>query len=222
MKKIILSFFLVFLQTGIAQKKYNFDYVLEFNTYKTEKHSLNTYLVNSKDNSFLLHYKFKNDSCLISMIDRKGLSVNSKCLKNDFIRAETISNDCSSVTKFENPFRFKIKEYFFIEHKDTLLKNKYYHHYSIKSNKSLKYQKRKNIAEYHYIVDRESNSFLPFLMHTTPFNEWVEEKNIPNGILYMFYSENLDGKVVFKMELKKIVKIDKNLTIPIECDYTLN
>ena len=41
--------------------------------------------------------------------------------------------------------------------------------------------------------------------------------------VYLFkiiYYTNLKGEITFKQELLNVVKIDKYLTIPEECDYT--
>lgn len=43
---------------------------------------------------------------------------------------------------------------------------------------------------------------------------------LPNGLFKIIYYTNLKGEITFKQELLNVVKIDKYLTIPEECDYT--
>jgi hypothetical protein len=90
----------------------------------------------------------------------------------------------------------------------------------MKCNKSLSYQKRNKIVTSHYIIDKNSEQFKPFLYHTTVYNKWVETLELPNGIIKMKYDVNVEGKIIFKQELIKVIQINKFFTIPDECDYT--
>jgi len=179
--------------------------------------------VNSNNNDFFIEFTNYKDSTHVDfrMIDRdKEISVRSKANKEFSFKSEVVNIDCNDVIKSGNPNKHKIKEYDFVNYNDTLINDTLYYHYAVKSNKSLSYIKRKKIVEYHYIVSKESPNFLPFLTDSTPYEEWKSEKNIPNGFLKMMYYFNSDKKVVFRFELKSLIKIDKKLIIPKDCNYT--
>ena len=221
-------FFLLLLclvgSLGFSQKQYHFDYALIYDnpiSVEIETKS-NLYLINSKDNSFRTLVSFEKDSINVSLrlIDYDGLFVNSNVKKEKFYEAETLSNECNSVHRFSNKYKYKIKEYNFIKHQDTIINDTVYYHYSMKCNKSLSYQKRNKIVTSHYIIDKNSEQFKPFLYHTTVYNKWVETLELPNGIIKMKYDVNVEGKIIFKQELIKVIQINKFFTIPDECDYT--
>lgn len=220
MNKIIFFFFLTFLQISFGQKKYHFDYALEFDQKLNfdGKDSVNVFLINSKENSYRLFLMEKESDYKFVMIDYKGNHFNGLLQNQTFIKAETINIECNTVGKYNNLYKDKVKNYFFENLNDTIINDVSYYHYAIKSNKSIKYQKRKKIVTYHYIIDKNSPDFLPFFYKVTPYNEWLKEKNVPNGKPFMIYYVNLEGEITFKMKLKNIVKIDKYFTIPEECD----
>jgi hypothetical protein len=221
-------FFLTFLNitfSTYSQKKYHFDTVLEFDikqcTFNNKKDTIDCFLINSKNNSYVLHVN--NDSLITKFlfIDQNGASVNGQLNSNDFFKAETINNDCNIVRSFTNPYKYQVKNYYYVNLNDTVIDTKSYFHYAIKSNKSLSYKKRKNINTYHYIVEKNNSNFLPFLVSSTSYEEWKKEKNIPNGIPYIIYFEDVEGKITTKMTLKNYIKIDKYFTIPKDCDYSV-
>lgn len=221
MNKVFFFLFFFFLQISFGQKNYLFDYALEFDQkLKFDgKDSVNVFLVNSKENSYRLFLMDKESDYKFVMIDYKGNHFNGFLPTKTFTEAETINIQCNTVGKYNNLYKDKVENYFFENLNDTVINDVSYYHYAIKSNKSLKYQKRKKIVTYHYIIDKNSPDFLPFFYKGTPYNEWEKEKNIPNGKPFMIYYENLEGEKTFKMKLKNIVKIDKYFTIPEECDY---
>jgi GMP synthase PP-ATPase subunit len=73
---------------------------------------------------------------------------------------------------------------------------------------------------YYYIIDKNSEQFKPFLYHATVYNKWIETLELPNGIIKIKYDVNVEGKIIFKQELIKVIQINKFFTIPDECDYT--
>ena len=224
MTRLFLLFF-VFIGSFVnAQKKYHFDYALSYDNpiAITPGNKSNLFFINSKDNSFAM-YVFDNKDSIhlnINLYDFKGLIVTSNIKKDLFYKAETIKNDCSSVLKGSNPFKYKSKEYVFEKLNDTIIKDSLYFHYVLKSIKSLKYQKNNKIVSTHFIIDKESSDFMPFLSHPTIYNNWIETLKLPNGIIKIKYDVDVEGKIVLKQELIKLVKIDKYMTIPEECDYT--
>jgi hypothetical protein len=224
MKRFFLLLFCFVGSLSFSQKQYHFDYALIYdNPISVENETKsNLYLINSKDNSFRTLVSFEKDSINVSLrlIDYDGLFVNSNVKKEKFYEAETLSNECNSVHRFSNKYKYKIKEYNFIKHQDTIINDTVYYHYSMKCNKSLSYQKRNKIVTSHYIIDKNSEQFKPFLYHTTVYNKWVETLELPNGIIKMKYDVNVEGKIIFKQELIKVIQINKFFTIPDECDYT--
>ena len=224
MKRYFLLVICFFGSLGFSQKQYHFDYALIYdNPISVDKETKsNLYLINSKDNSYHTFVSFDKDSIKASLklIDFEGLIINSNVSKGMFYKAETFSSECNSVYRFSNKFNYKTKEYDIVRHQDTTINDTIYFHYSIKSNKSLEYQKRKRIVTSHYIIDKNSEQFKPFLYHSTIYNKWLETLKIPNGIIKIKYDVNVEGKIIFKQTLVKVVQINKVFTIPEECDYT--
>ena len=224
MKRFFLLLFCFVGSLGFSQKQYHFDYALIYdNPISVDKETKsNLYLINSKDNSYHTFVSFDKDSIKTSLklIDFEGLIINSNISKGVFYKAETFSNECNSVYRFSNKFNYKTKEYDIVKHQDTTINDTIYFHYSIKSNKSLEYQKRKGIVTSHYIIDKNSEQFKPFLYQSTIYNKWLETLKIPNGIIKIKYDVNVEGKIIFKQTLVKVVQINKVFTIPEECDYT--
>lgn len=230
MKKII---FLYLLTSSIlfAQKKYLFDYAFavkqSYTINKIDEISFNSiFLVNSQDNSYHLYALDGKDSLNFSMhfIDHNGVSFNSQMSKVNFYKAETISNSCNEVFRYLNPYRRNInqeksKQYNFINYSDTIINDTSYYHYALKSNRKLKYQKRKKIYSIHYIVEKSDSNFLPFANFSLIYEIWKISKTIPNGIPKIIYYTDFKGEKTGKMEIKKI-KVDKYATIPEECDYS--
>ena len=218
-------FFLLFLcfvgSVGFSQKEYHFDYVLLYENssidFKTKTSDL--YFINSKNINYYLGESKNKDSINMNLIflDYNGISSISKIAIQDFYKAEVFANECNSVLKYSNQYKYKANEYTFVKHNDTLMNNVFYFHYEIKSIKSIKYQKRKKIVSTHFIVDKNSSQFSPFFYHSTIYNNWIKTLKLPNGIIKIKYDIDVDGKIIFKQELKKIIKIDKYLTFPNEC-----
>lgn len=226
MKRYFLLVICFFGSLGFSQKQYHFDYALIYdNPISVDKETKsNLYLINSKDNSYHIFVSFDKDSIKTSLklIDFEGLIINSNISKGVFYKAETFSNECNSVYRFSNKFNYKTKEYDIVRHQDTTINGTIYFHYSIKSNKSLEYQKRKGIVTSHYIIDKNSEQFKPFLYQSTIYNKWLETLKIPNGIIKIKYDVNVEDKIIFKQTLVKVVQINKVFTIPDECDYTIS
>jgi hypothetical protein len=224
MKKILILLFLS--QTIYAQKTYKFDYILEYKNKidSTKLISNPTYYVNSKANNYSI-LVFKRDSLNIGLYfgDKNGTKqprVNSDVNESAFNYTKSISVTCEALSySGEYHYKYKVKEYYFENLKDTIIDKIPYYHYVIKSNKPLKYQKRKNIAQSHFIVDKNSTSFLPFFYHPIVYEEWkTDVKIVPNGIIKIKYNTNWENKITDKWVLEKITPIEKELIIPEDCD----
>lgn len=224
MNKTALFFFLVLLQNSIAQNTYSFDYAIEYkqehNVSKLNKSNI-IFLVNTCDNSYYARVAEK-DSLNYSFYfkDFNGNFGKIFLEKESFFKAENIVFKCDFVSKRSGYYDYKSEEYDFSLLNDTIIDDKQFYHYKISSNRSLKYQKRKNIGEYHYIVFKDSPDFLPLLDFETTYLNWKKNKNIPNGMLYILYHKKLDGEIVYKMILNNKGKINKKVIIPEECNYS--
>ena len=222
------SFFLLLVcfvgSLGFSQKQYHFDYALIYDNGITFNRGLisNLFLINSNDNSHHTFVSFDKDSIVASLqlVDFNGLVVNSNMRKEMFYKGQTFTNSCNSVIRFSNRFKDKANDYDFVKHQDTIINDTVYFHYSIKSNKSLAYQKRKEIVTSHYIIDKNSEQFEPFLFRTTEYNKWIKVFKLPKGLIKIKYDVNVEGEIIFKQELIKVIQINKFFTIPDECDYT--
>ena len=220
MKKILLFLFLS--QIYYAQKTYKFDYILEYKNKidSTKLISNPTYVINSKANNYYILI-FKRDSLNIGFLfgdmnGNKRPRINTDVSETAFNKTRSISVTCEAISYTgEYPFKYKVKDYYFENLKDTIIDDTSYYHYVIKSNKPSKYQKRKNIGQTHFIVDKNSPSFLPFINHPTIYEEWkTDMKIIPNGILKIKYNTNWENKITDKWVLEKITPIEKEVVIP--------
>ena len=224
MKRLFLLF-IVFIGSFVnAQKKYHFDYTLlyEFSSIDSKTKTSNLYLINSNSINYYLGESKNKDSININLIflDHNGISSVSSITIQDFYKAEVFSNECNSVVKHTNQYKNKANDYAFVKHNDTLINDVSYYHYEIKSIKSIKYQKRKKIQSAHLIIDKNSQEFTPLLYNPLFYNLYSKTPILPNGLFKIIYYTNLKGEITFKQELLNVVKTDKYLTIPEECDYT--
>jgi hypothetical protein len=224
MKKLFLLLFLS--QAFYAQKTYKFDYKLEYKHKidSTKLLSNPTYFVNSiANNYYILIYKKDSLNIGFHFGDMNGNEqprVISEINESEFIKTKSISVICEALLKSgEYSFKDKVEDYYFENLKDTIIDGISHYHYVIKSNKSLKYQKREKIHQFHYIVDKNSSSFLPFFDFQTVYEEWkTDMKIIPNGIIKIKYYTNWENKVTDKWVLEKITPIEKEIVIPENCD----
>ena len=220
MKKTYVIICLLILCQTFGQIQYDFDYSFSVKgSYDLNKKKFNSvFLVNSKENKHHLYAHESKDSLSFSLhfIDNGGIAFNGTMLKRDFYKAETITNTCSVVLPFHNLYKNKIKEYNFVNLKDTILDGVSYFHYAIKSNRKLKYQKRKKIVTTHFIIDKTDFAFLPFANTSTMYNAWQNSKNIPHGYPKIIFFINTEGVETGRMEITAI-KVDKYATIPQDC-----
>ncbi len=225
MERLLLLFFVFIGSFGFSQKQYHFDYAMLYdNVVKlNDTMSSNLHLVNSKDNSYGLFVSYNKDSTRVNLyfIQYDYTVAKFNLNKDLFFKAETINLDCNTARRYSNPYKYQTENYDFAIYNDTLINDTLYNHYAIKSLKDIKYQKKKKIITSHFITDKNSPDFNPFFYHTTIYNEWLENKGkIPNGVIKILYNINVKGEMTFKQQLNKLIKIDKYITIPEECDFT--
>ena len=225
MKKILFLTVLFLLNHSYSQKKYSFDYALVYNfTSSKQKNTLQfLYFVNSKDNSYFQTAQLKDSlNFEIRLVDQRGVMVHSSLPKNDFYRSETINNSCKYVSNYESLGKNKINDYYYQVEKDTLINDTLYSHYILKSNKGINYTKRKNIPTAHFIVEKTSRDFIPFLPQSIMYEEWISNAKIPFGLAKMIYFTNPDGTWFSTYQLVSSLKSNRFATIPNECDYTVD
>ncbi|RSK39863.1 hypothetical protein [Mangrovimonas spongiae] len=205
-----------------AQKLYKFDYLITYERYFSGEDSTKSYpvsyLTNSKDNSYLAKITYLHDNDIqIIFFKRDVIYANVKTTQQELIKAETISIPCSAITKLKNSHKHLTKNYYFTNLKDTIINNLPHAVYTLQSNYKPRKKRRKKIGKNIYIVDKSTNYHLPILTFSTAYEEWLEEKNIPNGIITQRIYVNHLNKIGSINKLKNIYKIDKKILIPKEC-----
>ena len=223
--KILLFLIVLISIPSYSQKKYLFDYMMEYDFKYTDTSRVRKKIVltNSKDNSYILTVSEKDSlNFQLDFLDINGIRTIVYLDKKSFIKAESISIKCDFVWVSDCISNFKPKKNRFINKSDTLVDSEYYPHYILKSNNP-KREKRKKLGTRHFIIEKNTPFHLPILNLLTPmdYNEWKLEKNIPNGILKeMFLETYRTNKCLNFYKLKQFAKINKYLVVPEECDYT--
>jgi hypothetical protein len=216
MKNILfISFFLIF-SIVYSQKKYSLDYALEFELKNNSKVYKLEYYYNSKDNRTRLFLR-EDDSLNYEMIFAGGenIRIRSSMKKNDFLKATFIENTCDLISKYQYPYEKKLKKYTLVNLRDTLIDGVSYYHYQMKHIKMKK--KHKTV---HFIVDKNSPDCMPFFYNDLFQEIWKKNRIVPNGLPFIVFHKNFKGEIIYKMQLKNVVKINKFFIIPDECDYT--
>jgi hypothetical protein len=224
--KPFLIIFLLISTFCFSQKQYDFDYLIEYEltTYKdsVEKTIKRFYLTNSNKNNYLaVITELDSLNYRMDFKDENGLSFNVNFLKSDLNKAEFINVSCDYVRNYDNPFKFLIKEYDFLNLNDTIIDKVEYSRYKLTSIKPKK-KKRKKLATEFYIIDKKTKFHSPIFYFPTAYEEWKSKKNIPNGIFKERYLIDFYGNLDSKEKLINYTKIDKKVVIKNECDYTKN
>jgi len=224
MKPFLIITFLLISTFCFSQKQYDFDYLIEYEltTYKdsVEKTIKRFYLTNSRRNNYLaVVTELDSLNYTMDFKDENGLSFNVNFLKSDLNKAEFVNIDCDYVRNYHNPFKFRIKEYDFLNLNDTIINGTEYNRYKLTSIKPRK-KKRKKLATEFYIIEKKTEFHLPVFYFPTAYEEWKSKKNVPNGIFKERYLIDFYGDLDSKEKLIKYTKIDKKVVIEDECDYT--
>lgn len=221
--QVLLFLMFAFSLFSFGQKKYSFDYAIQYTYQKndTAKVEKEIFLTNSKDNSYVLYVREKDSlNFKLLFIDQNGLLSTTYLSKKDFFRAETFDLKCEFASRYRNPYKYQTDNYDFIVQKDTLIDNSKYQTFIIKSNKP-KREKRKKLGTSHFIIENNTDFHLPIFEDPTSYEEWKEEKNIPNGIPKQFYLTNyLNNNRSCIHNLVDYIKINKFFVVPKECDFT--
>jgi hypothetical protein len=205
--KTLLRIMLLLISAPIyGQNIYEFDHILEYKNKidSTKLISNPIYFVNSVDNKYhILTYKLDKLNSMFNFFVSDGIKrpqIRESVNTNELFETKLINIECGSIYfKSEYYYKYKVKDYYFENLKDTVIDNTTHYHYVIKSNKSLKYQKRKNIHEIHYLADKNSPFFMPFFNNPTVYEEWkTNKKFVPNGMIKVIYHTNWENKIVNK------------------------
>jgi hypothetical protein len=147
----ILLFLIVFISIpSYSQKKYLFDYMMEYDLKDTDTSKVRKEIIKDSSNFDLIFF------------DQNGIYSKSILDKKSFSRAEFITLNCSVVSGYGNPYKYQTKNYDFINKSDTIIDGQHYSHYFLKSNKPKK-EKRKKLATEHFIVEKNTSFHLPIL-----------------------------------------------------------
>jgi hypothetical protein len=152
------SLFLVCIVSlfSYGQKKYSFDYAIQYNFQLNDSSKVQTqlFLTNSKDNSYVLKVSEKDSlNFTLYFNDQNGISSIHYISKKDFSAADSIALDCKFVHRFGNPFKYQTKNYDFVNQKDTLINDSRCSMYIMKSNKP-KREKKKKLATAHLLLKK--------------------------------------------------------------------
>lgn len=222
--KLIVIFF-IFYGNLYAQKKYEFDYVLEYEYITDSLTKPHNYFrfTNSKDNTYVLTVSEKDkDSFYLWLLDAKGLESASIILKSEFFEVESIKVMCQQVREFTDTNKKKnLNDYSFVILKDTVVNTKRHKHYMVKYNDEMK-AKRKNIPDVHYILENETGFHIPnFFPQSPAFINWQNDKGaVPSGIYVKAFNKLPDGSIEKENTLLQYAKIKKFIIIDEGCDYT--
>ena len=213
MKRVFSFAFLFFTVFFYGQKTYFFDYLIEYESKRSESEKAKTVylLTNSKDNSYHVIAHEYNDAVInLYFRDVKGLYSSSAVHKNGFFMAENIDVPCESVRS--RKVKSYVKMFDFMVNADTLIQNQKYRNYSMQYRKERDSKKYKQGKSY-YIIEQNTEFHKPLLLFSTVFDVLVTSEIFPNGIAKEMYNSSKFGiKSYYK--LLKYTKVNKTITIP--------
>lgn len=216
----ISTVLLLFSQIVLGQTIYNFDYQVEYKKVLNDSTKVNysNQLVNSKNNNYSLNCYIKDSTfSKLFFSDYKVLFFELETNTDKFKENNLLNISCDNIFKHTSTLGSKTDEYDFEKLNDTVINNNTFYHYILKSNKSVKYQKRKKISVAHYIITKSNPEFEPLFNHPIELAKWKENPMVQNGILIMKYYTNWKKEITTKIILDKITSIDKNIIIPEDC-----
>ncbi|CAM4113937.1 hypothetical protein GIHI108528_04995 [Gillisia hiemivivida] len=216
---LILTF--IINNSCFGQKKYQFDHLIEYQFESYEDSSSNKtlyYITNSKDNSY--YAKIESLDSLnfeIEFIVQDLIWAKISLKKEDFSNLESLTLECESDFLYKNDFKFRVEEYEFNMLADTLMDNKYFKHYKLQYIGKRKRKKSFPVGTNHYIIRDSTQFHLPILTHSTAFEEWKKERNIPNGIFEEIIFYNYKNEISYKYIIKEYHSINKTIFVPDKC-----
>jgi len=190
MKPFFIITFLLISTFCFSQKQYDFDYLIEYEltTYKdsVEKTIKIFYLTNSRRNNYLaVVTELDSLNYIMDFKDENGLAFNVNLLKSDLNKAEFINIDCDYVRNYHNRFKFRIKEYDFLNIKDTIINGTEYNRYKLTSIKPRKKErkKEKNLQLNSILLKSKLNSTYLYFIFLLPMKNGKAKKTFPMEFL---------------------------------------
>lgn len=210
--KILLQ--IGFLLAFISQpSEYKFDRKLtyEVTSFKKNKTRLITYFINDQDNSYnAFRYNALRTKSEITFVDQGGVYWKGK-INNIDLNKSKVTLRKENKSQYNNPFKYQVDNYAFIELTDTILDQKVYKRFMLKSTKP-DIEKRKLLGTEIYVIDTSSN-VKPLLTFVTAYEIWKKRKSIPNGIIVEKYFFNSNNEMITKEKLISSENIDLILEI---------
>jgi hypothetical protein len=221
MKKEIITYLLVFFTAFFyGQKKYVFDYSLEytFQLNETSEAKKVFLLTNSKDNSYYIYAEEMKDGSLNSKFkDVNGWYATFSIKKADAFNSLPIMLNCDWVYKQNFLKENNLKRYIFQINKDTIIQNQNYKLHTL-SYKKEQESKKYNKGFAYYVIEEKTDFHVPLLLFSFSFDTALINKEIPNGIPKMVFTTNRkEDERMFIYSLIKYTPINKELIIPIQC-----
>ena len=217
---LVLLLFLVTSLSCFAQKKYFFDYILEYRlqvneTSKTDKVYL---LTNSTDGSYSMYVNQDQDVAtdfILSFSNDFGVGSYTSIEKSEFFKAETIELSCENLRfSSRKNDKYDSKRYVFKNEPDTLIDGLQHRHYTMRFSK-LRDSKRYKKGAAHYIVENNTEFHNPLGLLSVSFDDKKTSTILPNGIAKEIFTTSYDGKSkIYFYRLIQFVKINKYVIIP--------
>lgn len=221
MKINFLTYFLIiFSAISYGQKKYVFDYSLEYDFQSNETSEVKKVylLTNSKDNSYYIYaQEIENGYLNIKFRDNNGFYSMFSIKKENAFDSLSIKLNCEWVKKQNFLRENDLKRYVFQLNKDTIIQNQKYKQHKLRFKK--KYDSKfydKGFA--YYIVEENTDFHMPLLLFSSSFDVALINKEIPNGIPKILFTTNRkEDENTFIYKLVSYTKITKELIFPKEC-----
>ena len=137
--------------------------------------------------------------------------------KSEFINAGFINLPCNTIEFRKNKYKNATDRYDFFILEDTIINQKKYAAYKLKSIRNLKQRIRKSSGTNLYIIDNTTNFHLPILTHPTAYEEWKIKKNLPNGMFVEKKHINVYEKEHSSEKLISYDKVDRKIVISNDC-----
>ena len=176
------------------------------------------YYTNSRDNSYYAILEVKGRRhFFVYLIEQDQLNMKVRVKQKDVFKAENLVIQCISSHVNKNDFKFRTREYEFTNTLDTIIGNTSLQHYKLLYTAGHEEKVTNRIGTNHYIIEDSTEFHLPILTHPTAYEEWKEERNIPNGIYREKIFYNYKNEVQYKYILNGYYPIDKSSSLTKQC-----
>ena len=196
--------------------EYNFNRKLTYevtNLKNQKKNHVVSYLLNEQDNSYFSTQNTFDNREDITLLDQNGIYWEGQIKREDLTKSEIMLEN-GRLGNYQNPYKFQIDHYDFVELKDTVLNNRTCKRFMLKNNE-VKKEKKKKLGREIYVIDTSSN-IKPLLTFCTAYEVWKSRKNIPNGLIIEKYFYNFKGEMITKEKLKSSENINLKFKVASE------